>query len=64
MLDKQGKWSLLAIVRGAKPHGKSYIIETDAGIYLINRKSLKANKQEINNQGNNSVTETETGTKF
>ena len=41
MLDKNDKWTIPAKVVGARPSGKSYILETDKGIYLRNRKYLR-----------------------
>ena len=41
MLDKNNKWTISATVVGARPNGKSYILETNKGIYLRNRKYLR-----------------------
>ena len=41
MLDKSKKWTIRAKVVGARPNGKSYILETNKGIYLRKRKCLR-----------------------
>ena len=41
MLDKSKKWTIRAKVVGARPNGKSYILETNKGIYLRKRKYLR-----------------------
>ena len=46
MLDKNDQWTIPATVVGARPSGKSYILETDKGIYLRNRKYLRPKKEE------------------
>ena len=46
MLDKNDQWTIPAKVVGARPSGKSYILETERGIYLRNRKYLRPKKEE------------------
>ena len=40
MMDKSNKWTIPAKVLAARPNGKSYILETNKGIYLRKRKYL------------------------
>ena len=40
-----GKWNIKGFIRGARPHGRSYIVETVRGsLFLRNRKFLKPRK--------------------
>ena len=41
MMDKSNKWTIPAKVLAARPNGKSYILETNKGIYLRKRKYLR-----------------------
>ena len=41
MLDKKGKWTIKAVVRDMRPNQKSYVVETNTGVYLRNRKYLR-----------------------
>ena len=46
-----GKWNIKAWVRGARPHMRSYIVETGSGrLYLRNRKFIKRRKKEEENE--------------
>ena len=51
------KWDIPGWIRGARPHGKSFIVETDSGgLYLRNRKFIKSReekegKEKISNEG-------------
>ena len=40
------KWDIEGWIRGARPHGKSFIVETGTGgLYLRNRKFIKTRKE-------------------
>ena len=41
MLDKEGKYTIKAVVRDMRPNQKSYVVETNTGVYLRNRKYLR-----------------------
>ena len=41
MLDKDGKWTIKAVVRDIRPNQKSYVVESNTGVYLRNRKYLR-----------------------
>ena len=51
------KWDIEGWIRGARPHGKSFIVETETGgLYLRNRKFIKTRKEkeekgEMSNEG-------------
>ena len=41
MLNQDGKFTIKAIVRDMRPNQKSYVVETNTGVYLRNRKYLR-----------------------
>ena len=44
-----GRWRIKAWVRGARPHGRSFILETEAGsLFLRYRKFIKSTKPQDN----------------
>ena len=64
MLDKNNQWTIPATVVGARPSGKSYILETDRGIYLRNRKYLRPKQEQeeeksLNEGGSETLTQQE-----
>ena len=41
-----GRWDIMAWIRGARPHGKCYSVETTSGgLYLRNRRFIKSRKE-------------------
>ena len=49
-----GRWDIMAWIRGARPHGKCYSVETTSGgLYLRNRRFIKSRKECEEVPGNN-----------
>ena len=41
-----GRWDIMAWIRGARPHGKCYSVETTSGgLYLRNKRFIKSRKE-------------------
>ena len=58
------KWDIPGWIRGARPHGRSFIVETDSGgLYLRNRRFIKSRveREEAEGEGGKILNEGDTG---